>query len=98
MFQSAFSCSNVGSQAVSQLALTLRPRYHYAGTQGVFYERQPYRNHVTLKEPAKHVTRFLGLANVANKTKEKVKLLLLLHCHLYYSIEEEEGEDEAWLR
>ncbi|KAI3845553.1 hypothetical protein MKX03_019702, partial [Papaver bracteatum] len=40
--------------------------YHFAGTKGVFYSREPYSN-----PEAKHVTRFVGLAPVGNKDKQK---------------------------
>ncbi|KAL5572476.1 hypothetical protein UlMin_022073, partial [Ulmus minor] len=40
--------------------------YHIAGTKGVFYSREPYSN-----ADAVHVTRFLGLASVGNKDKQK---------------------------
>ena len=39
--------------------------YHIAGTSGIFYAREPYSN-----VDAVHVTRFLGLASVANKEKQ----------------------------
>lgn len=59
------------SMSVAQLAMGLKPRYHFAGLEGMFYERQPYRNHKVLAEKDKHVTRFLGLAKVNNKDKKK---------------------------
>lgn len=48
-----------GSVLLSKLAAHLKPRYHFAGL-GVHYERQPYRNHRVLLEPARHTTRFIG--------------------------------------
>ncbi|KHJ74798.1 hypothetical protein OESDEN_25586, partial [Oesophagostomum dentatum] len=59
-----------GSKLISRLAAGLKPRYHFAGN-GIHYERQPYRNHRVLLEPAQHVTRFIGLAPVNNKEKQK---------------------------
>lgn len=59
-----------GSVLISKLAAQLKPRYHFAG-MGVHYERQPYRNHRVLLEPARHVTRFIGLAPVGNAEKQK---------------------------
>ncbi|URE35275.1 zinc finger CCCH domain-containing protein [Musa troglodytarum] len=50
---------------VSELAAEIKPRYHIAGTKGVFYAREPYTNNESL-----HVTRFLGLAAVGNKDKQ----------------------------
>uniref|UniRef100_A0A1S4DYF2 C3H1-type domain-containing protein n=2 Tax=Cucumis melo TaxID=3656 RepID=A0A1S4DYF2_CUCME len=56
-----------GSDAtVSELAVEIKPRYHIAGTKGVFFAREPYSN-----VDAVHVTRFLGLASVGNKEKQK---------------------------
>ncbi|KAL3829987.1 hypothetical protein ACJIZ3_018789 [Penstemon smallii] len=40
--------------------------YHIAGTIGVYYAREPYIN-----VGAVHVTRFIGLAQVGNKDKQK---------------------------
>ncbi|XP_065850953.1 zinc finger CCCH domain-containing protein 64 [Euphorbia lathyris] len=58
---------SVGSDfVVSELAAEIKPRYHIAGTKGVFYAREPYSN-----SDAVHVTRFLGLASVGNKDKQK---------------------------
>ena len=34
-----------GSSKVAQLALAMKPRYHFAAIQDVHYERLPYRNH-----------------------------------------------------
>lgn len=60
-----------GSPLISDLALVLRPRYHFAGREGLHYERLPYRNHKVLAESAKQVTRFVGLAKVGNAEKKK---------------------------
>ncbi|PKU68284.1 zinc finger CCCH domain-containing protein 59 isoform X1 [Dendrobium catenatum] len=51
---------------VAELAVEIKPRYHIAGTKDVFYAREPYSN-----DDAVHVTRFLGLATVGNKEKQK---------------------------
>ncbi|KAM0892668.1 hypothetical protein ACQ4PT_025596 [Festuca glaucescens] len=51
---------------VAELVTEIKPRYHIAGTKGVFYSREPYVNDSSL-----HVTRFIGLANVGNKEKQK---------------------------
>ena len=63
--------NNDGSKLISQLALKAKPRYHFAGLHASHIERQPYRNHKVLNEPAKHVTRFIALSNVANPDKKK---------------------------
>lgn len=59
------------SKYVSWLAAEIRPRYHFCGLNGVYYERLPYRNsggNVTQLELA---TRFIALANVGNVEKDK---------------------------
>ncbi|KAH3727587.1 CWF19-like protein 1 isoform X2 [Dreissena polymorpha] len=66
-----FESESVGSEAIAQLSLALRPRYHFCGLEGVHYERQPYRNHKVLAEGARHVTRFIALAKVGNQKKSK---------------------------
>ncbi|XP_076819990.1 CWF19-like protein 1 isoform X2 [Clavelina lepadiformis] len=64
-------CKGCGSPLVSQLAQALKPRYHFAGLEGVHYERVPYRNHTVLAESSKHATRFIALAPVGNSQKQK---------------------------
>ncbi|XP_052199797.1 zinc finger CCCH domain-containing protein 64 isoform X2 [Diospyros lotus] len=54
------------SSTVSEIVAEIKPRYHIAGTKGVFYAREPYAN-----IEAVHVTRFFGLAPVGNKNKQK---------------------------
>ncbi|CAL2274692.1 unnamed protein product [Prunus armeniaca] len=51
---------------VAELVAEIKPRYHIAGTKGMYYAREPYSN-----VDAVHVTRFLGLAPVGNKDKQK---------------------------
>ncbi|XP_078276031.1 CWF19-like protein 1 isoform X1 [Rhinoraja longicauda] len=60
-----------GSVLISDLASTLKPRYHFAALEGANYERLPYRNHMILQENAQHVTRFIALANISNTSKKK---------------------------
>ncbi|XP_007012827.2 PREDICTED: zinc finger CCCH domain-containing protein 64 isoform X1 [Theobroma cacao] len=60
------SNSSGSDSTVSQLVAEIKPRYHIAGTKGAFYAREPYSN-----VDAVHVTRFLGLASVGNKEKQK---------------------------
>ncbi|XP_023645490.1 zinc finger CCCH domain-containing protein 64 [Capsella rubella] len=57
------SCSDF---TVSELVMEIKPRYHIAGSMGVFYAREPYLN-----ADSTHVTRFIGLAQVGNKNKQK---------------------------
>ncbi|KAL3744752.1 hypothetical protein ACJRO7_013940 [Eucalyptus globulus] len=51
---------------IAEIVAEIKPRYHIAGTMGVFYAREPYSN-----ADAVHVTRFIGLAPVGNKEKQK---------------------------
>ncbi|KAG4383516.1 hypothetical protein AAZX31_13G087400 [Glycine max] len=55
-----------GDSTVSELVQEIKPRYHIAGTKGIYYAREPYSN-----VDAVHVTRFIGLASVGNKDKQK---------------------------
>ncbi|KAM3176868.1 hypothetical protein ACTXT7_005637 [Hymenolepis weldensis] len=59
------------SLCVSHIANSVKPRYHFAATSSVFYERKPYRNHRVLQEKERLVTRFIALANVGNKENAK---------------------------
>ncbi|KAK9811513.1 hypothetical protein WJX72_005124 [[Myrmecia] bisecta] len=58
-----------GSKTVSELALSVRPRYHVAGSKPVFFARLPYMNR-DLGVGA-HASRFVGLAAVGNADKQK---------------------------
>ncbi|KAF8393539.1 hypothetical protein HHK36_021783 [Tetracentron sinense] len=60
------SDSSGTDSTISELVAEIKPRYHIAGTKGLFYAREPYSN-----DEAVHVTRFLGLAPVGNKDKQK---------------------------
>ncbi|KAG2230013.1 hypothetical protein INT48_003059, partial [Thamnidium elegans] len=61
---------------ISELAAALKPRYHFAASQSMFYEREPYRNIVSgfgaaEEREAGHATRFIGLGDVLNKEKQR---------------------------
>ncbi|NWH77195.1 C19L1 protein, partial [Piaya cayana] len=60
-----------GSKLISDLAASIKPRYHFAALEKAYYERLPYRNHTVLQEGPQHVTRFIALANVGNTSKKK---------------------------
>lgn len=60
-----------GSLLISQLVKEIKPRYHFTSSHESYYERNPYRNHQILAEATRHVTRFISIANVGNKTKAK---------------------------
>ncbi|CAM6106973.1 unnamed protein product [Calypogeia fissa] len=57
---------STGTAIVAELAADLKPRYHIAGTEEVFYARDPYLN-----PGAVHSTRFIGLGAVGNDRKQK---------------------------
>jgi len=59
------------SESVAQLALAVKPRYHFSGLEGISYERNPYRNHKLLTGQQSHVSRFVALAHAGNKDKLK---------------------------
>ncbi|MED6216467.1 hypothetical protein PIB30_008167 [Stylosanthes scabra] len=61
-----FSDSIGSDSTISELVQEIKPRYHIAGTKGIYYAREPYFN-----VDAVHVTRFIGLASVGNKEKQK---------------------------
>ncbi|CAI5498821.1 unnamed protein product [Closterium sp. Naga37s-1] len=68
--------AGVGSPVAATLAKELMPRYHVAGGAGFFFARPPYINSATSAEDASTsasgpVTRFIGLAPVGNKAKQK---------------------------
>lgn len=58
-----------GNLVTAQVATAIRPRYHVAGTHGVFYARLPYIN-ADLGAGA-HATRFISLGTVGNTLKQK---------------------------
>ncbi|KAG0575645.1 hypothetical protein KC19_5G020000 [Ceratodon purpureus] len=58
--------ASTGSDISAELASILKPRYHFSGSEGVFYAREPYVN-----PDATHVTRFIGLGAVGNENKQK---------------------------
>lgn len=59
------------SKLVSWLAAQIRPRYHFCGRNGIYYERQPYRNSANNITQLELSTRFISLANVGNAEKNK---------------------------
>ncbi|NXS63908.1 C19L1 protein, partial [Brachypteracias leptosomus] len=60
-----------GSKLISDLAESIKPRYHFAALEKTYYERLPYRNHTVLQETPQHVSRFIALADVGNSSKKK---------------------------
>lgn len=60
-----------GSKLLSWLASEIKPRYHFSGYNGVFYERLPYRNSAGPNTQLELATRFISLAVVGNPDKSK---------------------------
>ncbi|CAL5199246.1 unnamed protein product [Lathyrus oleraceus] len=61
-----FSESSGSDSTISELVQEIKPRYHIAGSKGIYYAREPYSN-----VDAVHITRFIGLASVGNRDKQK---------------------------
>eukprot|EP00667_Euglena_gracilis_P008726 EG_transcript_8852 len=59
-----------GSKEIAHLAKFLQPRYHFAGSEGLFFARAPYRN-----TDASHVTRFYGLTHLSDASEKEKKWL-----------------------
>ncbi len=60
-----------GSELISYLATSLKPRYHFSAMQNIFFERFPYRNHQILAEKSVNLSRFLALAKANKSNKPK---------------------------
>ncbi|KAJ2492990.1 hypothetical protein IWW37_000994 [Coemansia sp. RSA 2050] len=61
---------------VSFLSASIMPRYHFAASEGVFYERLPWKYSDRIKvgrgqEAVAHFTRFIGLGSVNESEREK---------------------------
>ncbi|RPA95908.1 hypothetical protein L873DRAFT_1744715 [Choiromyces venosus 120613-1] len=62
-----------GTGVIAELAVALRPRYHFAAGGEVFWEREPYRNKTKSGEDESEIkiTRFLGVADWGNEKKAR---------------------------
>ncbi|KAH3763422.1 nuclear protein [Pelomyxa schiedti] len=61
-----------GSDKVARAVQFLRPRYHFASGESIFYLRPPYQNTYTPSGSSKFfTTRFIGLANSFNEDTQK---------------------------
>ncbi|CAG8450108.1 512_t:CDS:10 [Funneliformis mosseae] len=78
--QNAPATNVSGSEHVAKLALSVKPRYHLATSEKVFYQREPYQNTPSpnlindegdSQMQFGHPTWFIGLAEVGNATKSK---------------------------
>ena len=56
---------DVGLDSLAELAVALRPRYHFCGGEGQFWQRPPYRLPTT-----PHVCRLVGLSRVQENKKQ----------------------------
>ena len=68
--------SAAGSDLMSRLVNRVKPRYLFSASDpgpdsevGIYFERQPFRNHTVLKESPRPVTRFISLACVSADKK-----------------------------
>ncbi|CAM9534173.1 unnamed protein product [Chrysoparadoxa australica] len=61
--------AGVGSTVAAEAAVSVKPRYHFAGGEGIFFQRQPYRN------SGSHATRYIALGNVSTTKDKKRKWL-----------------------
>ncbi|KAJ3076208.1 hypothetical protein HDU98_005092, partial [Podochytrium sp. JEL0797] len=52
------------SHGAAALCVAMKPRYHFASSPGVFFEREPFRN-------GRGVTRFVGLSEFSKASKER---------------------------
>ncbi|CAG9795733.1 unnamed protein product [Diatraea saccharalis] len=59
------------SDLLSWLSIHIKPRYHFVPSVDKYYERQPYRNQSVHQDYRECATRFIALAPVGNKMKEK---------------------------
>ncbi|XP_037043320.1 CWF19-like protein 1 homolog [Bradysia coprophila] len=59
------------SKLLSWLAREIKPRYHFVGINGRYFERLPYRNSTGSNTQLELATRFIGLAAVGNEEKAK---------------------------
>lgn len=69
--KSSVQIKQSGSWLLSWLAAQVKPRYHFCGLEGVYFERAPYRNHSFSGDIPEHATRFIALAKVGNTLKHK---------------------------
>jgi hypothetical protein len=57
--------NSTGQSTIANLNMNLSPRYHFASSENVFFEREPFKNE------AEHHTRFIGLSSFGNSKKER---------------------------
>ncbi|XP_055531531.1 CWF19-like protein 1 homolog [Wyeomyia smithii] len=67
-----------GSKQIAWLANTIKPRYHICGLNGEYYEPPPYRTQPDKNTQMELATRFIALADFANRDKKKHIYALVL--------------------
>ncbi|XP_058464437.1 CWF19-like protein 1 homolog [Malaya genurostris] len=60
-----------GSKQIAWLANAIKPRYHFCGLNGDYFESPPYRNKPDNNTQMELATRFIALADFGNKEKKK---------------------------
>jgi len=65
--------NSTGQSTIANLNMNLSPRYHFASSENVFFEREPFKNE------AEHHTRFIGLSSFGNSKKERV-----IYIYIYF--------------
>ncbi|KAF0689070.1 Aste57867_19451 [Aphanomyces stellatus] len=76
------SIQRMGLKSVAEAAQAALPRYHVAGTHGVFYQRLPY---VTTQGIGRRVTRFIGLGHVSASAEKDKKWMHALNLDVWSS-------------
>lgn len=69
---------NATSEQIAEVAAALKPRYHFAASEGIFFEREPYKNVTGFgppnERPAEHASRFIGIGRALNNEKQRVSI------------------------
>ncbi|XP_058826672.1 CWF19-like protein 1 homolog [Topomyia yanbarensis] len=60
-----------GSKQIAWLANAIKPRYHFCGQNGDYFEPPPYRNKPDKNTQMELATRFIALAEFGNQNKKK---------------------------
>ena len=84
----------LGSPLVSNVAVLVRPRYHFSVGRGAFFQRSPYRN-VTDPPNVSPVTRFIGLAPVSGSKDKNKKWLHALSLDPIVYLDNKDLADES---
>ncbi|KAI9738765.1 MAG: hypothetical protein M1834_008272 [Cirrosporium novae-zelandiae] len=58
-------------QGIADLCAAIKPRYHFAASDDIFFEREPFFLPDTDNLDVKHITRFISMAAYGNTQKQK---------------------------